>query len=79
MQGILNKPLGEATVRRYQVTGSWDKPKITQIAREKAGSAHREPQAATPKPPDAEHNPGAKASSEDPSADIPAPATDGLR
>lgn len=79
MQGILNKPLGEATVRRYQVTGSWDKPKITQIAREKAGSAHREPQGATPKPPDAEHNPGAKASSEDPSADIPAPATDGLR
>ena len=57
MQGILNKPLGKATVRRYQVTGSWDKPKITQIAREKAGSAHREPQGATPKPPDAEHQP----------------------
>jgi uncharacterized protein (TIGR02099 family) len=33
MQGILNKPLGKAIARRYTVTGSWDKPKITQVAR----------------------------------------------
>lgn len=34
MQGILNKPLGKATQRHYTVTGSWDKPKITLLARE---------------------------------------------
>jgi uncharacterized protein (TIGR02099 family) len=36
MQGILNKPLGKAVGSRYQVTGSWDKPKIVLLAREKA-------------------------------------------
>ncbi|MEO5625366.1 MAG: YhdP family protein, partial [Dokdonella sp.] len=35
MQGILNKPLGKAVGSRYQVTGSWDKPKILLLAREK--------------------------------------------
>ncbi|MDR2013544.1 MAG: TIGR02099 family protein [Rhodanobacter sp.] len=35
MQGILNKPLGKAIARRYAVTGSWDKPKITPVTREK--------------------------------------------
>ncbi|NCT68355.1 MAG: TIGR02099 family protein [Rhodanobacteraceae bacterium] len=35
MQGILNKPLGKAIGSRYHVSGSWDKPKITLIAREK--------------------------------------------
>jgi uncharacterized protein YhdP len=33
MQGILNKPIGKAIARRYTVTGSWDKPTITQVAR----------------------------------------------
>ncbi|MEO5622495.1 MAG: YhdP family protein [Dokdonella sp.] len=37
MQGILNKPLGKAIARRYTVTGSWDKPKITQLARTGTG------------------------------------------
>lgn len=37
IQGILNKPLGKAVGSRYQVTGSWDKPKITLIGREKPG------------------------------------------
>ncbi|MFI4968929.1 MAG: YhdP family protein [Lysobacterales bacterium] len=39
MQGILNKPLGMAIARRYTVTGSWDKPKITPIARARPGQA----------------------------------------
>ena len=38
VQGILNKPIGMAIAKRYAVTGSWDKPKITP---EKAAS--REP------------------------------------
>jgi uncharacterized protein (TIGR02099 family) len=66
MQGILNKPLGMATVRRYTVTGSWDKPKITPIAREKPGAAQHEPQAASGKPVDAQPDPAAKAASEHP-------------
>lgn len=78
MQGILNKPLGKATVRRYQVSGSWDKPKITQLAREKAGSAHRERQDATPQPPDAKPEPGAQAAPVEPAAEISAAASDGL-
>jgi len=42
IQGILNKPLGKAVGSRYQVTGSWDKPKITLIAREKPGLGNGE-------------------------------------
>jgi uncharacterized protein YhdP len=33
MQSILNKPLGKAIGSKYKVSGSWDKPKITLIAR----------------------------------------------
>jgi uncharacterized protein YhdP len=43
MQGILNKPLGKAVGSRYQVTGSWEKPKITLLAREKTSG--RKPKA----------------------------------
>jgi uncharacterized protein (TIGR02099 family) len=42
MQGILNKPLGKAVARHYTVTGSWDKPEITQIGRSKPGIGNRE-------------------------------------
>ena len=42
MQGILNKPLGKAIAKRYSVTGSWDKPVITQLPRERRGSGPRE-------------------------------------
>jgi uncharacterized protein (TIGR02099 family) len=45
IQGILNKPLGKAVGSRYQVTGSWDKPKITLIARAKAVNGSQPPSA----------------------------------
>ena len=34
LQGVLGKPLGKAIGSRYQVSGSWDKPQITLIAKE---------------------------------------------
>ena len=34
IQGILNKPIGKAVVRRYEVKGSWDKPEIRWIPRD---------------------------------------------
>lgn len=34
MQGILDKPIGKAVVRRYEVEGSWDKPEIRWIPRD---------------------------------------------
>jgi uncharacterized protein (TIGR02099 family) len=43
MQGLLNKPLGKAVGSRYQVSGSWDKPKIVLIAREKTGTDRKKP------------------------------------
>jgi len=52
MQGILNKPIGEVIGSRYTVTGSWEKPKITLVAREKPGSANREKNRKKPQPPD---------------------------
>ncbi|MEO5558456.1 MAG: YhdP family protein [Dokdonella sp.] len=45
IQGILNKPLGKAVGSRYQVTGSWDKPKILLLAREKATGARKKKKA----------------------------------
>lgn len=42
MQGILNKPIGKAIGSRYSVTGSWEKPKITLVSREKPGSGSRD-------------------------------------
>jgi uncharacterized protein YhdP len=33
MQGLLNKPIGKAVARRYKVSGSWEKPQITQLTR----------------------------------------------
>ena len=41
LQGILNKPLGKATQRHYTVTGSWDKPTITQLPRSVGSRARR--------------------------------------
>lgn len=49
MQGILNKPIGQAVGSRYRVSGSWDKPKITLISRERPDS--RKPRA-KPKAPE---------------------------
>jgi uncharacterized protein (TIGR02099 family) len=44
MQGILHKPLGKVIAMRYQVTGSWEKPKIVAVARESREAArNREP------------------------------------
>ncbi len=43
MQGILHKPLGKAIQMRYRVTGSWDKPKITEVARETRDAARKNP------------------------------------
>lgn len=39
MQGILHKPLGKVIAMRYQVTGSWEKPKIVALARESREAA----------------------------------------
>jgi uncharacterized protein (TIGR02099 family) len=65
MQGILNKPLGKAIARRYTVTGSWDKPKIVQIARERPGIGKPDRQSANPQPGDG----GPPAASEPPAHD----------
>jgi uncharacterized protein (TIGR02099 family) len=46
MQGIFNKPIGKAIARRYKVSGSWDKPQITQLARMKVSG--RQPAGAPP-------------------------------
>jgi hypothetical protein len=77
MQGILNKPLGKAIARRYTVTGSWDKPKIVQIARERPGIGKPDRQSATPQPGDG----GPPAASEPPAQDDGGspPARRGLR
>lgn len=39
MQSLLNKPIGKAVARRYKVSGSWEKPQITQLARIRSGRA----------------------------------------
>lgn len=43
LQGVLGRPLGKAMASRYQVSGSWDKPKITLVAREKTGNKKEAP------------------------------------
>ena len=52
VQGIFKKPLGKAVARQYSVTGSWDKPVFTTIARQRAGSpaAGSKPKPGTPAP-----------------------------
>ena len=56
MQGILNKPIGKAVERRYHVTGPWEKPEITQIARSRTGNGARSPR--TPAFPATDERPG---------------------
>jgi hypothetical protein len=34
LQGVLGKPIGKVMGSRYQVSGTWEKPVITLIARE---------------------------------------------
>ena len=34
LQGVLGKPIGKAMGSRYHVSGSWEKPEITLIAKE---------------------------------------------
>jgi len=41
-QGVLRNPLDTMTRARYRVTGSWEKPQIDLIARERGGRAPRE-------------------------------------
>lgn len=48
LQGVLKKALNEVTRVRYSVTGSWEKPVITEIAKEKVKA---EPRASVPKKP----------------------------
>lgn len=68
MQGILNKPLGKAIARRYQVVGPWDKPKITLLSHGKPGEAAApEPDSAGPGA-DARPPAGAKKPAADPAA-----------
>jgi uncharacterized protein (TIGR02099 family) len=38
LQGVLGKPMGRAMGSRYKVSGSWDKPEITLIARDNSRS-----------------------------------------
>jgi len=52
VQGIFNKPIGKAVARRYKVSGSWDKPQITQLSRIKAGKGADTPPMPEPLPPD---------------------------
>jgi uncharacterized protein (TIGR02099 family) len=55
LQGVLGKPIGKAIGSRYQVSGSWEKPEITLIAKEaqrrpRAESKSKEPDANPPEP-----------------------------
>jgi uncharacterized protein (TIGR02099 family) len=43
-QGVLNSPINSMTRARYKVTGSWEKPQIDLIARERSRRAPREPE-----------------------------------
>lgn len=71
MQGIINKPLGKAIARRYSVTGSWDKPKITQLSRERTTP---ESQAAPPPEKAHETTPAKPAETPEIPAQLPVPA-----
>jgi hypothetical protein len=50
LQGVLRKALNDVTRVRYSVTGSWEKPVITEIAKEtvKGGPAPKKPQPLKP-------------------------------
>jgi len=52
VQGLFKKPLGKAVARRYSVTGTWEKPVFTTIARSRAGkqAPANEPKPAAPPP-----------------------------
>jgi len=52
LQGVLGKPIGKAMGSRYRVSGSWDKPQITLVARENTRTRRDEA-----KPPEAEVKP----------------------
>ncbi|MET0225055.1 MAG: YhdP family protein [Dokdonella sp.] len=43
MQGILNRPLGKVVAMNYSVTGSWEKPKIVLVSREKPARSDAAP------------------------------------
>jgi len=68
MQGILNKPIGKAVARRYKVSGSWEKPQITQLAR---GRSTHAPAAADV--PDETPVPAPALPPDEPAAEAPAP------
>lgn len=50
VQGIFKKPLGKAVARQYSVTGTWEKPVFTTIARQRAGTPANKPKPAAPAP-----------------------------
>jgi uncharacterized protein YhdP len=47
LQGVFKKAINDVTRVRYSVTGSWEKPVITEIAKE---TVKREPAAKKPQP-----------------------------
>ena len=69
MQGLFNKPIGKAVARRYKVSGSWEKPQITQLARVRSPRAA--PSAADELPD--EPTPAPAGTPQEPGVDKPAP------
>ncbi|MGE5167253.1 MAG: YhdP family protein [Deltaproteobacteria bacterium] len=61
LQGVFKKALNDVTRVRYSVTGSWEKPVITEIAKEtvKGEPAPKQPQSVKPKKTDAPASAGA--------------------
>jgi len=57
LQGVLGKPMGRALGSRYKVSGSWDKPQITLVARERTGMGNRESGIGKAKPEEGEREP----------------------
>jgi uncharacterized protein YhdP len=55
LQGVFKKAINDVTRVRYGVTGSWEKPVITEIAKEtvKGELAPKQPQSVKPKKTDA--------------------------
>lgn len=58
VQTLFNKAINQVTTARYHVTGSWEKPEITLIAREGGRQRNGAPAADAP-PPAADENPPA--------------------
>jgi uncharacterized protein (TIGR02099 family) len=71
MQGILNRPLGKVVAMNYSVTGSWEKPKIVLVSREKPAPAGVAPAAAKGK--------GTTPAAAQPAEVAPGPQGQGLR